>query len=203
VSRRCSSVISSSRRIPWRMRFVCTEVRPHVGQIRLRKGQPDHVIQRHADRPLPPDELAQDIGHTPARGAPSERDNMRSRNMAFSCIALHHRAAPIRGWLAMISITASRPIAAIRVGPYIRQRQGAGEQISTLGPICALHLRRNASGRNQTDEPPVIALTSRLLRRGACPRAAHGADPGAPRNDSQFRRHCERSEAISVEDDWH
>src|ERR1700731_4628883 len=46
-----------------------------VGQIRLRKGQPDRVILGHADRPLPPNELAQDIGHTPARGAAPERDN--------------------------------------------------------------------------------------------------------------------------------
>src|SRR3984893_10467596 len=46
-----------------------------VGQIRLRKGQPDRVILGHADRPLPPNGLAQDIGHTPARGAAPERDN--------------------------------------------------------------------------------------------------------------------------------
>jgi hypothetical protein len=64
----------------------------HVGQIRLRKGQPDHVIQRHADRPLPPDELAQDIGHTPARGAPSERDNALPQHGV-----LLHRAPPQGG----------------------------------------------------------------------------------------------------------
>jgi len=41
---------------------------------------------------------------------------MRSRSIASSCIVLHHRAAPIRGWFAMMSMTASLPIEAIRVG---------------------------------------------------------------------------------------
>ena len=39
------------------------------------KGEEDRVILGHADRPLPPNELAQEIGETPACGAASERDN--------------------------------------------------------------------------------------------------------------------------------
>jgi hypothetical protein len=44
---------------------------------------------------------------------------MRSRSIASSCKVLHHKAALIRGWFAMMSITTSRPIAAIRVGPMV------------------------------------------------------------------------------------
>jgi hypothetical protein len=37
---------------------------------------------------------------------------MRSRSIASSCIALHHKAAPIRGWFRTMSVTVSRLIAA-------------------------------------------------------------------------------------------
>jgi hypothetical protein len=73
--------------------LVCTGVRPEdVGQIRLRKRQPDRVIFGHADRPLPPNELAQDIGHPPARGAASERDDALPQHGS-----LLHRAPPQSG----------------------------------------------------------------------------------------------------------
>src|SRR5947209_4779963 len=53
----------------------------HVGQIRLRKGQPDCVILGDADRLLPPNELAQHIATRPrAERRPSA--TMRSRSMA-------------------------------------------------------------------------------------------------------------------------
>src|ERR1700749_3264538 len=37
-----------------------------------------------------------------------------------------------------------------------------------------------------------------LLRRGACPRAAHGAEPGAPHDDDYLRFHHERHEVITA-----
>jgi hypothetical protein len=52
----------------------------------------DRVILRQADGALPPNELAQDIGHTPARGAPSERDDALPQHGA-----LLHRAPPQSG----------------------------------------------------------------------------------------------------------
>src|SRR5882672_2443310 len=44
---------------------------------------------------------------------------MRSRSIASSCIALHHKAALIRGWCATMSMTIPRPTGAIRVGPIV------------------------------------------------------------------------------------
>ena len=43
--------------------------------------------------------------------------------------------------------------------------------------ICRAARRRQTAGRGG------VTASARLLRRGACPRAAQSADPGAPRND--------------------
>src|SRR5579875_2641338 len=87
-----------------------------IGQIGLRERQANPIVLAQADRLHAPYDLAQEIGRRPLASR-RPRATMRSRSMACSCNALHHRAAASRGWAATILVTVSRSITAIRVGP--------------------------------------------------------------------------------------